>query len=211
MSLRSALVITLFTIGTTLSNLALAGDAETRLLRFLEGLHQMEARLVQTIHSPQKETLEESEGIFWLSRPGRFRLSYTNPYKQLYVADGQRIWMYDKDLAQITVKPQQGALGSTPALLLSGDINIQENFSMEELGLHEGFHWLNLYPKEPDASFDYIRLALEENELRAIEMVDGFGQVTRLFFDQIQRNPTLADSLFKFTPPAGVDVIGEQK
>ncbi|MBF0471074.1 MAG: outer membrane lipoprotein chaperone LolA, partial [Gammaproteobacteria bacterium] len=185
------------------------GEGEVRLGRFLSGLKTMEATLVQTLLNPKKEVIDESEGQFWLSRPGLFRLRYHTPYEQIYVADGAKIWFYDRELEQITVKEQEGALGSTPALLLSGEESLDHSFRVEELGLHSGMQWLNLYPKAADASFDYIRLALEGDELRAIEMVDGFGQTTRLYFDQIHRNPPLEASLFTFVPPPGVDVIGE--
>ena len=126
------------------------------------------------------------------------------------MADGKKLWFYDKDLEQVTVKEQGDALGSTPALLLSGTKPISETFKVEELGKHEGFHWLNLYPKSPDATFDYIRIAMEGDTLRAMEMVDNFGQTSRLYFDTITRNPKISAKEFKFTPPKGVDVIGER-
>ena len=148
--------------------------------------------------------------MLWLSRPGKFRLQYTNPYEQLYVADGHKMWMYDRDLEQVTVKEQSDALGSTPALLLSSSEPLKNNFTITELGAHEGFQWLELKPKAADSNFDYVRLALEGDVLRAMEMVDGFGQTTRLFFETVERNPRLSADKFHFQPPPGVDVIGEQ-
>ncbi len=194
-----------------ISQTVVAGDAQKRLQTFLADLNTMEAILIQTVMDSKKEIIEESEGRIWLSRPGKFRLVYHHPGEQIYVADGKKIWFYDKDLEQVTVKEQDDALGSTPALLLSGKGKIEENFRIEELGFHEGFNWLNLYPKSADATFDYIRIAMEADTLRAMEMVDNFGQISRLYFDRVQRNPELKPSLFTFRLPAGVDLIGDRR
>ena len=189
---------------------AAMGEGQARLERFLSQLSTMEAQFVQTLINPRGELIEESRGMLWLSRPGKFRLHYTNPYEQLYVADGKKMWMYDRDLEQVTVKEQEDALGSTPALLLSSSEPLKNNFSITELGAHEGFQWLELNPKAADSNFDFVRLAIEGDVLRAMEMVDGFGQTTRLFFETIVRNKKIADDKFSFQPPPGVDVIGEQ-
>jgi outer membrane lipoprotein carrier protein len=68
---------------------------------------------------------------------------------------------------------------------------------------------LELNPKDPDSNFDFVKLAMDGEVLRAMEMVDGFGQTTRLYFDPMVRNPKLDQDIFEFTPPPGVDVIGE--
>ena len=188
---------------------AAAGAGQERLQHFLDGLVTMRAEFVQSLVDPNMKVLEESSGILQVKRPGKFRLSYRQPYEQLYVADGERMWMYDKDLEQITVKKEEQALGSTPALLLSGTEPLENNFNIEELGEHEGFQWLELKPKEKDANFEYIRLALEGDELRAMEMTDGFAQTTRLYFSKMERNPKIDAAEFSFIPPPGVDVIGD--
>jgi outer membrane lipoprotein carrier protein len=192
-----------------LAGAAQAGEGEAKLDRFLDGLKTMEAGFIQTLLDPRGELIEESRGSLRLSRPSRFRLQYTNPYEQLYVADGKKIWMYDRDLEQVTVKPQSNALGSTPAMLLSTTEPLKNSFSITELGAHEGFQWLELKPLAGDSNFDFVRLALEGDVLRAMEMVDGFGQTTRLYFETVERNPMLAKETFRFEPPPGVDVIGE--
>jgi len=189
--------------------LTVAGEGRDRLDKFLNSFKTMEATFVQTLKSPKKEELERSEGEIWLTRPNQFRLTYQSPFEQIIVADGVKVWLYDKDLEQVTVKPQDDSIGSSPASLLAGAKPVNEEFRVEELGLHEGFEWLNLYPKAPDASFDYIRVAMEGDLLRAIEMVDGFGQQTRLYFDKITLNQPINNSRYRFAPPAGVDVIGE--
>lgn len=199
----------LFLFFLVLTGTAQAGEGQQRLDRFLQDLVTMRADFIQTLTSARGELMEESRGTLWLSRPGKFRLHYRNPYEQLYVADGRNIWMYDRDLEQVTVKPQDDALGSTPALLLSSEIPLEENFTIEEEGLHEGFQWLLLKPIAADSNFDYVRLALEGDVLRAMEMVDGFGQTTRLYLETVVRNPEVDAEQFSFEAPPGVDVIGE--
>lgn len=184
-------------------------SGQQQLENFLKDLITIKAAFVQTLNNGAGELIEKSEGIMAVQRPGMFHLQYQNPYEQLYVADGKNIWMYDRDLEQVTVKPQEDALGSTPALLLSTTEPLENNFDISELGEHEGFFWLELNPKDADSNFDFVRLAMDGDILRAMEMVDGFGQTTRLYFDPMVRNPELEKDVFKFTPPPGVDVIGE--
>lgn len=192
-----------------LSSVVHAGEGKDRLDRFLAGLTTMQGDFIQTLTNARGELMEESRGKLWLSRPGKFRLQYVSPYEQLYVADGKNIWMYDRDLEQVTVKPQDDTLGSTPAMLLSSTAPLEENFNIKEEGEHEGYQWLLLKPKAADSNFDYLRLAMEGDVLRAMEMVDGFGQTTRLYLATVVRNPDVAADKFRFEPPPGVDVIGE--
>ncbi|QEP44168.1 outer membrane lipoprotein carrier protein LolA [Ectothiorhodospiraceae bacterium BW-2] len=198
------IVVWVTTIGA-----ATAAESRQRLEQFLDDLTTLRAEIVQTVLNPRMELIEESLGQLILHRPGRFRLDYYHPYELSYIADGESIWIYDKDLEQVSVKPQQDALGSTPALLLSGQEPLNHSFTVEEIGEQNGFFWLNLYPKQSDASFNTIRLAIEGQTLRAIEMIDGFGQTTRLLLQKVERNPVLERHLFQFQPPEGVDVIGE--
>ncbi|MDH5785947.1 MAG: outer membrane lipoprotein chaperone LolA [Chromatiales bacterium] len=204
-SLRSVAVVSVFLFSSSLQ----AGEGQQRLERFLNGLTTIKAGFVQTLNNASGELIEKSEGIMAVQRPGMFRLEYQNPYEQMYVADGENIWFYDRDLEQVTVKPQSEALGSTPAMLLSTTEPLENNFTISEKGKHEGFFWLELKPKDPDSNFDLVTLAMDGDILRAMEMVDGFAQTTRLYFEPMVRNPKLASDIFDFTPPPGVDVIGE--
>lgn len=188
-----------------------AAEGRQRMDQFLAGLKTMRAAFVQTIIDPDGGVVEETSGELLVSRPDRFRLQYTVPYEQIYVADGRRVWMYDKDLEQVTVKRQDEALGSTPALLLSSTAPLTQNFEVTELGRREGLIWLELKPRRQDAGFELVQLGLDERGLRIMDMVDGFGQRTRLRFERIERNPALDAQAFRFTPPPGVDVIGENE
>lgn len=188
-----------------------AGTGKAKLDHFFKDLKTMRAEFVQTLVDSRQEVKDQSEGVMTIARPGRFRLEYTKPYSQLYVADGKKVWSYDKDLEQVTVHPQEEMLGSTPALLLSSDVPLEKNFRLQELGDHEGFTWVELKPRQKDANFTYIRLALEGGVVRAMEMGDALGQMTRIYFNEVVRNVKVDPSSFQFTPPSGVDVVGQQK
>lgn len=185
------------------------GNGTSQLDAFFKDLNTLQAEFVQTLVDDSQQVRDESEGVLMLSRPGLFRLDYQRPYEQLYVADGEKVWMYDKDLEQVTVRPQDEALGSTPALLLSGTEPLDTSFILEDRGEEEGYTWIDLKPRAKDAGFAYFRIALEGGTLRVMEMMDSFGQLTRLYFHTVTRNPSLEPQTFVFTPPSGVDVIGE--
>jgi outer membrane lipoprotein carrier protein len=204
-SLRSLLLLPLLLLPTLVS----ASSAEARLERFLHGLTTLNAGFSQMLLDHHGKVVEQSEGVLQISRPGRFRLEYLSPWQVLYIADGEWLQVYDVELQQVTRKRQAEALDSTPALLLTSDRPISEQFEVEELGMHEGFHWLQLNLRDSSAGFDFLRLAIEDDVLRAMEMADNLGQRTRLYFYQLQRNQPLADDRFHFTPPVGVDVMGD--
>jgi chaperone LolA len=125
------------------------------------------------------------------------------------VADGKRVWLYDKDLAQVTVKDQDAALGSTPALMLSSTEPLSKNFKVSEPGERDGLAWVELKPRDDEGSFDSVHLGLADGALKVMEMVDNLGQRTRIEFFALERNGKIDAANFRFTPPQGVDVVGE--
>jgi outer membrane lipoprotein carrier protein len=131
------------------------------------------------------------------------------PYEQLIVGDGERVWIYDPDLNQVTVRSMGRALGSTPAALLAGSTEVERAFELSEAGRADGLEWLDAKPRDKDAGFERIRLGLSGQGVEAMELQDHFGQTTRLRFTRLVRNPTFEPSTFRFTPPKGADVLGE--
>ncbi|MDT8405294.1 outer membrane lipoprotein chaperone LolA [Sulfuriflexus sp.] len=188
---------------------ALAGIGDVRLKAFFEEVDSIRADFVQQVLNPQNQALQQTSGTMLLSRPGRFRWDYTQPYRQLIVANGEKVWLYDVDLEQVTVKKFDAAMGSTPALLLSSGANIEDNFSVRDLGMKNDLAWVELTPKNKDSGFEKLLLGFGEHNLQHMELQDSFGQLTRLSFTNIERNPELESAQFDFVPPAGVDVIGE--
>ncbi len=149
----------------------------------------------------------KSQGTMAISRPGKFRWSITKPYTQLMVGDGSRIWLYDPELKQVIVRPSQKALGGTPAALLAGDNEADQRFNFKADGAHAGAEWVIAEPKQNDTGFVRIRIGLAGNELKGMILEDSFGQTTTLVFSNVVRNGDAPASLFRFTPPAGADVL----
>jgi outer membrane lipoprotein carrier protein len=168
-----------------------------------------QADFEQKVFDGRKTLLQTATGRFSFERPGRFRWVYATPTPQLIVGDGERVWIYDEDLAQVTVRRLARALGSTPAALLAGSADVAQAFEFTELDARDGLEWLEAKPRDPDAGFERIRLGLSAVGVEAMELVDHFGQTTRLRFSNIERNPTLDPAGFRFTPPPGTDVLGQ--
>ena len=190
------------------AQLAQAGAID-KLHRFLETTKTLRADFAQIVVAKNGKKPQQSAGVMMISRPGKFRWQITKPYAQLLVGDGEKVWIYDEDLRQVSVKKFDAALGSTPAALLVGGDSLDKNFTLREAGEHDGLEWLEAIPKGTDSGFEKLQLGFAGNDLKAMELADNFGQTTSLLFARIERNIQLAPALFHFTPPAGVDVIGE--
>ena len=192
------------------TGVAQAGVASERLSAFFANSGGLRASFVQTIQGAAFDQPETSRGTLVMQRPGKFRWDYQEPYKQEIVADGKNLWLYDADLAQVVVKPLDEALGDTPAMLLSGSGNVQERFKLEELADRgDGLAWVKLIPRQEDTGFESVSLGFDAHSLRMMELVDGFGQLTRLEFNDVETNAKLAPAAFRFVPPKGVDVVGK--
>ena len=188
-----------------------ATTAREHLDAFYSGIKTMQAGFIQTRFDESGKPLQTSEGVFALQRPGKFRFEYTKPYKQLYVADGGKIWNYDPDLEQVIVKSINSAVGDTPALLLSGKRPLENDFIIRQLKRSSSdLQWLELQPKQEQSSFQSVRLGFSSKGLRLMEVVDILGQTTRLQFRDVKVNTRLPAKLFSFTAPQGVDVIDGQ-
>ena len=186
-----------------------SAGAIDKLHRFLDSTKTVRADFAQIVVAKNGRKPQQSTGVMMFSRPGKFRWQIEKPYSQLLLGDGDKVWIYDPDLRQVTVKKVGAALGGTPAALLAGDNAFEKNFTLRELGEREGMDWLEAIPKTQDSGFEKIHLGFAGNDLKAMELFDNFGQTTSLLFARLERNPPLAASLFRFTPPAGADVIGD--
>jgi len=134
-------------------------------------------------------------------------LAVASAIEQLIVTDGERVHFYDKDLKQVTVRKVTDAVGATPAAILFGSNDLEANFTIKDLGTSEGVDWLEALPRSKESGFDRIRIGFRTGLPVAMEVLDSFGQTTRFVFRAIDRNPKLDAGLFRFTAPAGVDVV----
>lgn len=189
---------------------AAANDAGLqRVEKFLSGLQGLQARFHQTLSDSKGAVSSESNGTLAISRPNRFRWDYTDPYKQLLVADGSRVWLYDTDLDQVTVRHLDDSISATPAMLLSGQGNLLDNFTVTQTVQDGGTQWVQLEPRRNDTDFKWIRLGFAGEGLKYMQLGDKLGQKTLLEFSQFERNPKLDPARFTFTVPPGADVIGD--
>lgn len=187
---------------------ALAGGID-QLRVYIQGTQSLRAEFHQTVSGSRKSTKQEASGNVLIQRPGKFRWIYSKPYEQLVVGDGVKLWLYDKDLAQVTVKRLDQALGSSPAALLAGSNDLEKSFKLRDIGQKDQLEWLEATPKGSDSTFEWVKMGFADNELKLVELRDNFGQITVIRLSRLERNPKLESSLFKFTPPSGVDVIGD--
>lgn len=180
-----------------------------RLKNFVEQTRAGRAAFSQTVVAKSGRKPQQASGTMVFARPGKFRWSYEKPYQQLIVGDGERLWVYDKDLNQVTVKKLGAALGSSPAALLAGDNELEKNFELADGGMRDGIEWVDARPRAADSTFESLRIGFAGDVLQTMELRDNFGQTTTLTFHHFERNPMTDAGVFRFTTPKGADVIGE--
>jgi outer membrane lipoprotein carrier protein len=177
---------------------------------FLNGTQSARAAFEQKVYDRTGRLVQDAKGSFVFLRPGKFRWIYDKPADQVIVGDGLRVWIYDRQLNQVTVRKVQRALGSTPAALLAGGTDVQAAFAITDAGTKDGLEWLEAKPREAEAGFALVRMGFAPAGLAAMELTDHFGQVTRLRFTGMVRNPKVDAGEFRFDPPKGADVLGDK-
>lgn len=183
-----------------------AGGIE-QLKGFIEQTRAARAAFTQKVIDAEGNTIQDSSGIIEFSRPGKFRWHYVKPFEQLVIGDGTTLWVYDKDLEQVTTRKLDKALGSSPAALLAGSDDVERYFSLESLGKKGRYEWLEVKPYDEDSLFDRVQMGFDANTLYVMELYDQFGQKTVIRFSNFKRNPVFAADTFSFVPPPGVDVV----
>jgi outer membrane lipoprotein carrier protein len=181
-------------------------DAVDTLKDFVNNVKTGHAAFTQVVTSPDGAKKKSSSGTFDFARPNRFRFAYAKPFEQLIVADGQKVWIYDADLNQVSSRKFTQALGATPAALLAGG-SLEKDFVLSALPSQAGLDWAQAIPKAKDGAFQSVRIGFKGKDLSALEIVDSFGQRSLLTFTQLTPNVPMAPEHFKFTVPQGADVI----
>jgi len=176
------------------------------LREFVRDVKTGHAQFTQTVTSPDGAKKKSSSGSFDFARPNRFRFAYLKPFEQTIVADGEQVWIHDADLNQVTRRRFSQALGATPAALLAGG-SLEQDFDLSSLPPRDGLEWAEAKPKAKDGAFQTVRVGFKGKGLAALEIVDSFGQKSVLRFDKMVANAPVAAEAFRFTVPAGADVI----
>ena len=198
-----------FALGlATLSSSAFA-DGVKSLRDFYNQTHAMRAEFSQVVTDKQGRKVQEVQGEMQLKRPNKFRWDYNKPYEQQIVSDGKQVWLYDTELAQVTVRALSKALGSSPAALLAGDDTLDKNFKFTNASQNNDIDWVKAVPKTEDSGFESILLGFKAGELKEMELIDSFGLQTKISFSKIEQNPSLDNKTFLFKTPKGVDVVKE--
>lgn len=201
--MRRLLAAALLALGSA----AAQADAVDALREFTRDVKTGRAAFTQVVTSPDGAKKKTSSGSFEFARPNRFRFAYTKPYEQLIVADGEKVWLHDVDLQQVTVRAMDQALGATPAALLAGS-NLEKDFELKALPSSQGIDWVQATPRSKSESigFQSLRVGFKGKALAALELVDSFGQRSHLSFSDVATNVASRPEAFRFTPPKGVDV-----
>lgn len=175
--------------------------------RFFNGLQSLQAEFAQSVQDSRGQSIDKSTGKLAIKKPGKFRWDYAKPNAQTIVSDGERIWLYDPELEQVTIRRADLSLNGTPAMLLSGQTNLRDSFEIEHVEQRDGMTVINLEPKRNDTDFKLLQVALRKDQLVAMSLTDKLGQTTLLQFQQLKRNTAVPESQFKFSIPKGVDVV----
>jgi outer membrane lipoprotein carrier protein len=181
-----------------------------RLNQFMTSTITATGEFEQRVLSRDRRLVQQSRGTLAFARPGKFRWTYAKPYPQVIVGDGARVWVYDEDLNQVTVRKIGQAIGATPAALLAGSNEALKAFELKDEGAREGLEWVEAVPRDKESGFERIRLGFGFSGIERMELVDAFGQTTELRFSALQRNPRIDPALFSFSPPKGADVVGDK-
>ncbi|MFA6178388.1 MAG: outer membrane lipoprotein chaperone LolA [Candidatus Methylopumilus sp.] len=180
-----------------------------RLKEFFKNINSMRAGFHQTVADSKGRKLQEVGGTMQLQRPGRFRWDYNKPYVQQIVGDGEKIWLYDPELNQVTVRELTKALGSSPAALLAGNNEMDKHFVLKDTSRKGDLEWVLATSKDKDGEFERVFFGFKGDSLQEMELHDSFGNRTNIVFSDVERNPSLTTKSFLFKTPTGADVVGE--
>jgi outer membrane lipoprotein carrier protein len=203
--LRAVLLLSALVV----SNAFGAETARARLDAFSHGLQTVSARFEQSVTGAKGSRGEPSSGTLALKAPRQFRWHVTAPYEQLIVADGNRVWIYDPDLEQVSVRGQGAEEAHSPLSVLTDLSQLDSEFTASEAGQREGLRWLKLVSKAKEPEFAFAELGFDDRGLARMRFEDSLGNTTEIRFSDWQRDPKLPADTFAFTPPAGVDVVGD--
>ncbi|MDP2324764.1 MAG: outer membrane lipoprotein chaperone LolA [Gammaproteobacteria bacterium] len=201
----------LLLVAPLVPGIAADDTGEARLHSYLANVHAMQGEFRQQVIDSRGQVLEDASGLVAMQRPGRFRWDYQTPFERVIAADGARVWLYEADLDQVTIRKLSSGIGDTPAALLTGKESVLERFDVAKSWTEGGLSLVRLIPRSAEADFAGVTLGFHGAELRQLLLDDRLGQQTRIDLSAIRTNPTLSPDLFRFQPPPGADVIDDSE
>ncbi len=190
--------------------LMVLADGISSLNKFYQETQAMQADFHQVVTDKKGNKIQEVYGRMQLQRPNKFRWDYDRPFEQQIISDGKQVWLYDTELAQVTVRALSNALGSSPAALLAGERGLESSFKLVNAYRKDKLDWVSSQPKDSDSGFNKIALGFKDDSLQAMDLQDSFGHQTRIVFSQVKLNPKLDARAFVFKVPKGIDVVGDR-
>lgn len=207
MKLKSCLCV--FLLLPFNASIAQTNEGIVLLENFLQKTQSMQAKFQQKLLDAKGVLLQQSAGDFTLKRPGRFFWDYAIPYPQKIISNGKKIWIYDEELEQVSVKKYSQILAGSPVILLDQQKDLNEDFKVKDGGFNNNQYWVRLTPKKADKEFKKIEVGITKNGLQTMRLYDGFDQTTIIEFENLTTNIKLEDSQFHFEPPTGTDIVGD--
>ncbi len=196
-------------VGLMLIPMLSNADGSASLKNFYEKTQALRADFHQIVSDKKGQKIQDVYGQMQLKRPNKFRWDYNKPFEQQIISDGKQVWLYDTELAQVTVRELSRALGASPAALLAGEDSLDKNFKLVSAYRKDKLDWVSANPKDKDSGFDNISLGFKDDVLQEMIMLDSFGHLTKIVFTNLEANPVIDAKTFLFKPPKGVDVVGE--
>lgn len=192
-----------------LSSQSALADVMDSVKVFYEQTQSIRANFHQVVTDKLGRKVQDVHGTMQLKRPNKFRWDYNKPFEQQIISDGRQVWLYDTDLAQVTVRELSKALGSSPAALLAGNEAVGKSFKLVNAYARGGLDWVAANPKDKEGGYEKILLGFKGSKLQELSLIDSFGHHTKIVFSQLEINPAIDEKAFLFQPPKGVDVVGE--
>lgn len=186
-----------------------SADGMSSVKVFYEQTKSVRANFHQVVTDKQGRKVQEVDGEMQLMRPNKFRWDYQKPYEQQIISDGSQVWLYDTELAQVTVRTLDKSIGSSPAALLAGGASVDKSFKLINAVRKDNLEWVSATPKDKESGFSKILMGFKDNKIQEMSLIDSFGHTTKIVFSQVEVNPPLEEKSFLFQPPKGVDVVGE--
>ena len=186
-----------------------ANSQQDNLQQHLRNSSHLSGQFTQVVENSESFQIQSSTGEFWINKPNQFRWHYATPYVQKIISNGDKVWIYDEDLEQVSIKDASTAIQSSPLSIILGSTSIEQHFNVTGLTKKDALEWLKLTPKSDSSGFEFIHVGFDKGMLSRMELQDNFGQTTRLLFTNIDKTSMIDNSTFNFQVPEGSDVFDE--